>query len=247
MFGLSRKKSPAPSRLRELSVNGRALPLTVREHARATRITLRIEPGGHTLRLTVPVGLPGHEIDAFLSRHHAWLMTRLARLPREAEMVEGALVPLRGVDHRIVLTGKLRGLVQIGATGDEPALLVPGSPDHAARKIADFLKREARRDLEELVAGHARTVERKVRSISFRDTKSRWGSCTSDGNLSFSWRIVMAPPLVVDYLAAHEVAHLVEMNHGPGFWALCRKLCPKTDEAKRWLKHHGSALQALKF
>ncbi len=80
-----------------------------------------------------------------------------------------------------------------------------------------------------------------------KDTRSRWGSCSYEGNLSFSWRIVMAPPLVIDYLAAHEVAHLKEMNHGPDFWALCRKLCPQMDEAKGWLKRHGSMLHAIDF
>ena len=80
-----------------------------------------------------------------------------------------------------------------------------------------------------------------------KDTRSRWGSCSWNGNLSFSWRIVMAPPLVIDYLAAHEVAHLQEMNHGPKFWALCKQLCPRMEEARTWLKQHGSQLHAIDF
>ena len=83
--------------------------------------------------------------------------------------------------------------------------------------------------------------------MTFKDTRSRWGSCTSDGRLAFSWRIVMAPPYVIDYLAAHEVAHLAEMNHGPRFWTACRRLCPRTDEAKAWLKRHGTMLHAIDF
>jgi len=97
------------------------------------------------------------------------------------------------------------------------------------------------------VALHAKTVGKPVKSMTLKDTRSRWGSCSWDGKLSFSWRIVMAPPIVIDYLAAHEVAHLREMNHGPAFWALCRKLCPEMDEAKAWLKRHGSALHAIDF
>jgi predicted metal-dependent hydrolase len=94
---------------------------------------------------------------------------------------------------------------------------------------------------------HAATLGKPVRSIAYKDTKSRWGSCTSEGNLSFSWRIAMAPDFVIDYLAAHEVAHLKEMNHGPDFWATCKALCPRTTEAKRWLKQNGSRLFAVAF
>ncbi|PWW00504.1 hypothetical protein DFR52_103711 [Hoeflea marina] len=248
MFGFGRKAPPAPAPRRlDLEVNGRSLPLAIRENSRATRITLRIEPGGHALRLTVPPGLPAGEIDSFLTRHHGWLMTRLARLPENAAVAGDAMVPIRGINHRILLTGKLRGLAEAGMDKGEPVLFVSGAPEHTARRVADHLKREARRDLEAAVAIHAATLGRPVRSIAYKDTRSRWGSCSSDGNLSFSWRIAMAPPHVIDYLAAHEVAHLKEMNHGPRFWAACRMLCPRTDEAKRWLKQHGSRLQAWRF
>ena len=120
-------------------------------------------------------------------------------------------------------------------------------PDHVGRRVATFLKKEARTDLERLVKLHAGTIGAKVSSITMKDTRSRWGSCSSQGNLSFSWRILMAPPMVIDYLAAHEVAHLQEMNHGPRFWALCKRLCPHMEEAKAWLKRYGSQLHAIDF
>lgn len=154
---------------------------------------------------------------------------------------------LRGISHRIVSTGKLRGLTEASLIDGEPAILVSGESQHVPRRLADFLKKEARRDLEALASHHAKASGKRIASISMKDTKSRWGSCSHDGNLSFSWRIVMAPPNVIDYLAAHEVAHLTEMNHGPRFWALCQKLCPGTDEAKAWLKRNGSALHAIDF
>ena len=109
------------------------------------------------------------------------------------------------------------------------------------------LKKEARKDLEQLVSIYARMVGHKVKSLSFKDTRSRWGSCAADGALSFSWRIVMAPPSVLDYLAAHEVAHFVHMNHSAEFWALCRTLCPHTEESRHWLKSEGTTLQAIEF
>lgn len=254
MFGFGRKSPPArrPSGPRKpvqrnLDVGGRMLPLAVREHPRATRITLRIEPGARSLRLTVPRGLPEDEIETFLVRHHGWLMTRLARFPQDSGISEGSMVALRGIEHRIVRTGRLRGVTETAVVAGEPALLVSGAPEHTPRRVADFLKREARIDLESAVELHAGRLGRPVRSISYKDTRSRWGSCTADGRLSFSWRIVMAPPLVIDYLAAHEVAHLAEMNHGPRFWTVCRMLCPDTEEAKRWLKKNGSRLHAMEF
>src|SRR5690606_8951632 len=131
---------------------------------------------------TVPTGLPHHEIDAFLSRHHVWLMTRLAKLPRDAEVGEGAMVPVLGVDHRIELTGKLRGLAEAVEADGETVLRVSGLPEHAARKVAEHLKREAKNALEPRVLLHAAAVGRTVRAIVYKDTKSRWGSCSSDGN-----------------------------------------------------------------
>jgi predicted metal-dependent hydrolase len=97
------------------------------------------------------------------------------------------------------------------------------------------------------VMKYTATIGRRAKAIRFKDTTSRWGSCTSDGSLSFSWRIMMAPAPVIDYLVAHEVAHLKEMNHGPKFWKLCRELCPDTDRCKDWLKRNGAALQAIAF
>ena len=133
--------------------------------------------------------------------------------------------------------------VALEAVGQE--LLVGGTPEHFSRRVLDHLRREARRDLEAAVRIHAAAVGLEPRAITIKDTTSRWGSCSSDRRLAFSWRIVMAPPYVLDYLAAHEVAHFREMNHGPKFWALCRQLCPDMDAGKAWLKRHGSGLHAV--
>ena len=226
---------------------GRAIPLTIRCDRRATRLTLRIEPGGRALKMTVPLGVPIRDVEDFLDRHHGWLASRIANLPTEGSLGDGGKIMVRGISHRIVSTGKLRGLTEASVVDGQPVLLVSGAPEHLGRRLSDFLKKEARRDLEERARHHARASGKRIASISMKDTKSRWGSCSHDGNLSFSWRIVMAPPEVIDYLAAHEVAHLTEMNHGPRFWALCERLCPGTREAKAWLKRHGSALHAIDF
>ncbi|MHB0951586.1 MAG: M48 family metallopeptidase [Allorhizobium sp.] len=251
MFRLLRKplrpKSPEGPPSRVLEVNGREMPLTIRQNARATRITLRIEPGGRALKMTIPAGLRDRDVSEFLDRHYGWLRNRLARYGQDNSPRHGGEILLRGVSHRIVHTGQLRGLTEVGVVDGDAFLRVSGLEEHLGRRIAAFLKKEARRDLEALVEGHARKVGRPVRSVTLKDTRSRWGSCSWEGNLSFSWRIVMAPPRVIDYLAAHEVAHLREMNHGSDFWSLCRDLCPHVDEAKAWLKRHGSQLHAIDF
>lgn len=237
----------APAK-RTVDVGGRSLPITIRENERATRITLRIEPGGKALKMTVPYGLHHREVDDFLDRHNGWLKSRLSKFSDDGRVVDGASIDIRGVPHRIEHTGLLRGVTHIESNGAGEAILrVSGLPDNLGRRVAAFLKKEARSDLERLVAFHAKAVGKPVRSISMKDTRSRWGSCSHEGNLSFSWRIVMAPESVINYLAAHEVAHLREMNHGPKFWALCERLCPDTETAKNWLKRNGSQLHAIEF
>ncbi len=240
-------KKPSPPEKRTLDVAGRPMPLTIKQHDRATRITLRIEPGGRALKMTVPKGLAAREVNAFLDRHQGWLLTKLAKFSADTGLRDGGEILFRGVRHRIEHTGSLRGLTEAVVVDGKPVLRVSGMPEHIGRRIATFLKKEARADLERLSRLHAGSIKAPIRSISMKDTRSRWGSCSSEGNLSFSWRIVMAPPSVIDYLAAHEVAHLKEMNHGPHFWALCKRLCPHMEEAKSWLKRHGSQLHAIDF
>jgi predicted metal-dependent hydrolase len=244
---LQKPERPSDPKTRTIDVAGRSVPLTVRPDARARRITLRIEPGGQALKLTVPKGLKEREIQDFLDRHQGWLMTRLAKFPTSSAIAEGRYIHIRGDAHRILRTGKLRGLTETSEIDGEKVLLVGGAEDHLARRIRDFLKQEARKDLEVLARQHAARIGRRVASVSMKDTKSRWGSCSHDGNLSFSWRIVMAPSPVIDYLAAHEVAHLAEMNHSERFWAICEDLCPHMEEAKRWLKRNGAMLHVMDF
>ncbi|MBO6717093.1 MAG: M48 family metallopeptidase [Rhizobiaceae bacterium] len=244
---LRKTKSPAQPLVRDHEVAGRSLPLRIVENDRATRLTLRIAAGGTGLRITVPPGVSQSEVDRFLERHRGWLEQRLAKVPEQPTVRPGIKVPVRGVPHLIVHEPGKRGMAETARTEDGPVLIVHGDIRHLPRRVADFLKREARREIEVLVAKHTATIGRRAKSVRFKDTTSRWGSCTSDGALSFSWRIAMAPGTVIDYLVAHEVAHLIEMNHGPKFWKLCKELCLRTDEAKAWLKRNGSALQAIGF
>ena len=112
----------------------------------------------------------------------------------------------------------------------------------SAGRVGDFLKREAKRDLEAASRRAAEKLGVSVKRVSVRDQSSRWGSCSSTGVLSYSWRLILAPPFVLEYLAVHEVAHLKEMNHSPRFWRLVKEHCPDTARAKAWLDAHGSDL-----
>ncbi|MDZ4791963.1 MAG: SprT family zinc-dependent metalloprotease [Hyphomicrobiales bacterium] len=123
-----------------------------------------------------------------------------------------------------------------------PRLCVAGGPEHAGRRLVDWLKIEAKKDLFYRVHHHAGNIGIYPKRISVRDQSTRWGSCSSSGNLSFSWRLIFAPSFVLDYVAAHEVAHLKEMNHGPRFWRVVRDTMPEMHKARLWLKKHGSEL-----
>lgn len=239
-------KKATPQRVHEVA--GRSIPLKVIENQRATRITLRIEPGGKALKMTIPYGIHHGMVDQFLERHNAWLVEKLGKVTVTSGLTNGDYITLRGARCKIEYTGSLRGVTKTKLADDGSLIiLVSGIPELISKKVMAYLKKEAKADLEDRVRHHAAFVSKPVKSITLKDTKSRWGSCSYAGNLSFSWRIIMAPDSVIDYLAAHEVAHLQEMNHGPDFWALCKKLCPHTEEAKAWLKNNGSQLHAIDF
>jgi len=215
----------------------------VRRHRQARRYTLRIHSATREVVLTMPPRGTLKEARAFAQKHGGWIATRLGRLPKSAPFRHGTVLPLRGIDHRIVHRRNKRGTVwiEIGDDG-ERSLCVAGEEPHLARRIHDFLRREAKSDLDAASRQAAARLGVRVRRISIRDQSSRWGSCSSTGVLSFSWRLVLAPPFVLDYLAAHEVAHLVEMNHSRRFWRLVDRICPHVTCAKTWLEIHGTDL-----
>lgn len=244
MFGLMTKPQ-ATGHVDCLTVAGRQVDLAIIEHPRATRLTLRIRPDGG-LRVTVPLGTHPSQIDRFLARQNGWLEEKLANVPDKPQVRAGIRLPILGVNHTIVHRPG-RGVTEARPGDGGPELIVRGDPVHLPRRVADHLKKSARAHMAPLIARHTAAIGQPAKSVSYRDTTSRWGSCSSAGNLSFCWRIVMAPPTVVDYLVAHEVAHLRHMNHGRAFWALCEELCPQTPQAKAWLKRNGSKLQAIRF
>ena len=218
-------------------------PVRIRRHRQARRYTLRIHAATREVILTMPPRGSVREAKQFAQKHGGWIAARLHRLPKAAPFADGTVLPLRGVQHRIVHRPGVRGTVwpETGNDG-EPLLCVAGQAPHIDRRVSDFLRREALRDLEassRLAAGQFGVA---IKRISVRDQSSRWGSCSNSGVLSFSWRLILAPPYVLNYLAAHEVAHLVELNHSPRFWRLVKRVCADSERAKAWLDVHGTDL-----
>lgn len=213
----------------------------VRRHPGARRLTLRVSRTSRAVIVTIPVQCDLDEAGSFLSRHIDWVRERLDSLPDPVPFRDGAAMPLRGEPHRVVFTGETstRIVKTVAVEGHRPQIHVPGDAEFAPRRLRDWLCEEAKSDLETRVSFHARRLGLKAKRIGVRDQTSRWGSCSTTGVLSFSWRLVLAPPVILDYVAAHEVAHLKEMNHGPRFWALVAKTMPDLDHAKRWLQIYG--------
>jgi predicted metal-dependent hydrolase len=215
----------------------------LRRHRQARRYTLRIQSATREVVLTIPPRGTLKEAREFAQKHGGWIAARLDRLPKAAPFADGIVVPLRGIPHRIVQRGAGRGTVwtDVGADG-ECLLCVAGNAPHIDRRISDFLRREAKRELDAASHRFADELGVCVKRVAVRDQSSRWGSCSTTGVLSFSWRLILAPSAVLSYLAAHEVAHLVEMNHSPRFWRLVQRLCPDHERAKIWLDVHGTDL-----
>ncbi|KZM51250.1 SprT family zinc-dependent metalloprotease [Labrenzia sp. OB1] len=224
----------------EIETDTSAVRIRLRANPRAQRYLLRLPADRSGPVLTVPRGGNLARAERFARQHIDWLIERLQDRSDHVSFLPGDIVPLRGEGHVIVPTGKLRGLIATGRTeGGDPALFVPGADDHIPRKVTAWLKAQARADLTLRAGFHAGTIGSRIAAISIRDTKSRWGSCASNGRLSFSWRLILAPPDILDYVAAHEVAHLKEMNHSDRFWRLCEQLAPQTPQARVWLKENG--------
>jgi hypothetical protein len=199
---------------------------------------LRIDPrgGGVVVTLTMRAGRGAGM--ALLMTHADWVADRIAALPVAVPFVDGAMVPICGVPHRIRHVPQSRG----GAWLCDNEVHVTGAPEFLSRRVTDFLRAEARRRLIALAAAKAATLAVQPRRITVKDTRTRWGSCAPDGSLAFSWRLVLAPELVQDYVAAHEIAHMRHMNHGTRFWALVDCLTPHAATAIPWLRTEGSRL-----
>jgi predicted metal-dependent hydrolase len=214
-------------------------PVSIRVNSRARRLLLRIDAAARKVELILPLGVPAEHGLRFLAAQRGWIAARLDALPPAVPFAEGAIVPVFGVPHRIRRESD-PAAPPVAIIDAE--IRVRGDPAHFARRVRDHLAHLAARELAGRARAYAERIDRKIARITVRDTRSRWGSCSGTGCLSFSWRLVLAPATVVDYVVAHEVAHLAEMNHGPRFWRLVRTLTPDCATPRAWLKRHRSRL-----
>jgi len=216
-----------------------AVPLTLRRSARARRISLRISQLDGRVTLTLPRGVPERQALDFARDKEQWIRAHLEARPTDVTVVPGALLPVEGVARRVT-AGPGRG---VRLSAEEVA--VPEG--QAGRRLQVWLRELARDRLAGAADEYARALGRDYSRLTLRDTRSRWGSCSSQGALMFSWRLVMAPPEVLRYVAAHEVAHLQEMNHSAAFWAVVERLYGPYDAPRRWLRDEGGALHRFRF
>jgi len=225
---------------RSLRIGDPGIDVRLRRSRQARRMVLRIARSGQGPTLTLPPGVSESAALAFLRDQEAWLRARVANLPPTVRVDHGVVLPLRGRCVRVEAgPGPLR------LDGDR--LVVPGPAGRVPVRVAAFVREEARAACVVGVAGAAARLGRAPGRITLRDPRSRWGSCTAAGDLMFSWRLALAPTEVLDYVVAHEVAHLAELNHSARFWATVSRLCPEFEAPRAWLRRNGPALHAYEF
>ncbi len=217
------------------------IPLSVRRSARARRITLRIDADSHGAILTLPLRASVSAALRFAEDKSLWVRNRMALLPRPVPFAPGAVVPLQGQPHRSEHRPHERG----GVWRESTTIIAAGRAEHLPRRVTEWLEREALATLTGRTHAKAALLGKTVVRVAVRDTRSRWGSCSRDGRIHYCWRLILAPDHALDYVVAHEVAHLAYQGHGPRFWATVERLTPHRREAEAWLRRFGPGLALI--
>ncbi len=217
------------------------IDVNVKRSARARRLSLRISGVDGKVSLTLPKFSSASEAQGFLREKESWIRKHLDKRPSVEPIVPGTMLPVEGAEREIVETATR--VVKMHPHWIE----VPRGADKTAPRVRAFLKNLARDRLAASSQHYAGLIGRDFGKITLRDTRSRWGSCTSEGNLMYSWRLILAPAEVLDYVAAHEVCHLAEMNHSPAYWAKVASVMPGYKAHRKWLRDHGSGLHRFQF
>ena len=217
------------------------IPLVLRRSGRARRISLRISQLDGRVTLTMPKRLAAREALEFAREKESWIRKHLEARSADVVVSLGARCVIGGQEHEVIAGTGRRVLFGPGTVA------VPGPTERIGARLAGHLKQIARARLAEASDNYAARLGRPYARLTLRDTRSRWGSCSAQGALMFSWRLILAPPEVLDYVAAHEVAHLEEMNHSPAFWAVVARIYGDYDAPRRWLRQNGSDLHRYRF
>lgn len=239
-----RHNRPLVTPPRTMALDSVPVPVEVRVSTRSRRLSMRVDAARNIVRISTPPRVPDADIRLFVERHKDWLHQRLSAVPDRMPFLPGATIPILGVDHVIRhVPGGPRTPHRVVLTGGGHELRVGGEAAFVPRRVADYLKGEARKLAATRSQEKAARLGARVVAVSVRDTRSRWGSCSPGGRLSFCWRLILAPEPVFDYVVAHEVAHLREMNHSARFWAVCAGLTDgDVADHRDWLRAHGARL-----
>lgn len=223
-----------------LKVGTSEMMVNLRRNPRAKRLTLRVSSVDGKPVLTLPPRVRQREAQHFLNRQESWLRARMDAAPDRMAVVAGVTIPFLG--EQLVVTPHAKSRVTLA-----PGHLMVPEVKHIGTSVAGFLKTRARLTVTELSTKYATKLGEPFGRISLRDPRSRWGSCSSDGNLMYSWRLILAPSKVLEYVVAHEIAHLAEMNHSAAFWQIVADLMPEFETHRQWFKQHGPSLHRFDF
>lgn len=217
------------------------ISVVLRRSRRSKRLSLRISRIKGLVTLSLPISCPLTQAKSFLIEKEPWIRQNLMTLPTNIQVCVGAHLLYRGSKFTIRM-GQGKKVMP-----DSLDLIVPGPQSMISSRTKVFLKLQARQALRASTDFYSEALGRPYGKLTLRDTISRWGSCSSAGNINYSWRLIMAPSDVLNYVCAHEVAHLVEMNHSSKFWSVVEQLFPNYDQQRNWLKVHGENLHSYKF
>jgi len=248
---MNKPLKPVSLHFDHLQIGGRTVPVTVRHNPRAKRVIVRVDLAAGSVQVTTPSKRGLGKALLFAREQREWIAERLHQVPAPVPFRNGARIPYRGKEHIVRYVGARREdalergpvwRVRSADTGGMPEIRVTGHPDFVQRRVTDWLRAKARDELNEQALFYADLFDVRPSRITVRDTTTRWGSCSPTRALSFSWRLILAPSYVLDYVTAHEVAHIRHMNHGPRFWNLVAEAIPNYEMAKRWLEVNGPGL-----
>ena len=222
----------------ELCLEDIIIPVKIRRNSQALRAILRVDPKTRGAIVTLPKYASNNDAFELVHRSSDWILKRLAKIPAQIKLGDGVKISLLGQDY--IIYHDLASKVTAKKMGHE--IIIGGRKEHLERRTRDWLKKQAKVEILPRAMGMAKIIDCKIGRLSIRDTKSRWGSCTSDGNMTFCWRLIMSPDWVLDYVVAHEVSHLLHMNHSASFWRTVDRFNVKVKEAKKWLSNNGAEL-----
>lgn len=229
-----------------IEVDGKPVDILLSRNKRSKRLTLRQNLSGGNFKLSMPMRASIKQAKAFCQQHAAWIAEKSAEMQDMPSFAHGHYIPLRGKMVKLVFLDQLRGQTKFFSLDEGDELHITGGAEFAPRRLVTWFKAQAKQDILTAMEKYQPMLGVKYSKLTIRDTKSRWGSCSSSKALSFSWRLVMAPPNCLDYVVAHELAHILEMNHGAKFWAHVDRVCPHMKDSQKWLKTNGGQLHQIR-